>query len=92
MSALLVGKLEAEVQRVNALAGPVYFDPKSYRRRHGSRLPPCSADLPPGLGNFGPFNEHLCPSGGKTRLAKNTYGADFHLLSAGSNRACHLLS
>jgi hypothetical protein len=28
----------------------------------------------------------------KTRQAKNTYDADFHLLSAGPNRACHLLS
>jgi hypothetical protein len=26
------------------------------------------------------------------RLAKNSYGANFRLLSAGSNRACHLLS
>ena len=49
------------------------------------------ADLPPGLGNLGPFNEHLCPSGGEARLAKNTYGTHFRLLSAGSNRACHLL-
>jgi hypothetical protein len=41
------------------------------------------ADLSPGLGNFALFNEHLCPCVGKTRLAKNTYGPDFHLLSAG---------
>ena len=37
------------------------------------------------------MNTYVHPLG-KTRLAKNTYRADFHLLSAGSNRACHLLS
>src|SRR5215475_4297140 len=46
--------------------------------------------LPP-FGTFGPFDDHLCPSGGKTRTAKNTDGSDLHLLSAGSNRAYHLL-
>ena len=45
----------------------------------------------PSVGNSGSFNEHLCPSGGKTRLAENTYGANFHFLSSGSNRACQLL-
>jgi hypothetical protein len=49
------------------------------------------ADLPPSARQFRPVNEHLCPSGGKTRPAKNTYGGDFHLLSAGSYWACHLL-
>src|SRR5262245_26461771 len=43
------------------------------------------------FGTFGPFDEHLCSSGGKTRTAKNIDGSDLHLLSAGSNRAYHLL-
>ena len=47
--------------------------------------------FPPPFGTFGPFDEHFCPSGGKTRTAKNTDGSDLHLLSAGSNRAYHLL-
>jgi hypothetical protein len=49
------------------------------------------ADLAPSARQFRPINEQLCSSGGKTRPAKNTYGGDFHLLSAGSYRACHLL-
>src|SRR5262245_22122939 len=48
-------------------------------------------NFPPPFGAFGPFDEHLCPSGGKTRTAKNTDGSDLHLLSAKSNRAYHLL-
>jgi len=36
------------------------------------------------------MNTYVHPVG-EIRLAKNTYGSDFHLLSAGSNRAYHLL-
>src|SRR5262245_59289590 len=36
------------------------------------------------FGTFGPFDEHFCPSGGKTRTAQNTDGSDLHLLSAES--------
>jgi len=48
-------------------------------------------NFPSPFGTFGPFDEHLCPSGGKTRTAKNSDGSDLHLLSARSNRAYHLL-
>src|SRR5262245_53973307 len=48
-------------------------------------------NFPSSFGTLAPFDEHLCPSGGKTRTAKNTDGSDLHLLSAGSNRAYHLL-
>jgi hypothetical protein len=41
------------------------------------------ADLSPGLGNFALFNEHLCPSVWEDKTSKHTYGADFHVLSAG---------
>jgi hypothetical protein len=67
---------------------------------HSSIFPPQSElstwdsgvnNFPPPFGTFGPFDEHLCPSGGKTRTAKNIDGSDLHLLSAGSNRAYHLL-
>ena len=64
---------------VKALAGPIYFDPKSYRRRHAyaarlllhHRLR-YRKDLRPTLelGNFGPFNEHLCPSGEEETTSK----------------------
>src|SRR5215475_6504274 len=50
----------------------------------------CQQVSPP-FGAFGPFDEHLCSSGGKTRTAKSTDGSDLHLLSAESNRAYHLL-
>src|SRR5262245_48790905 len=48
-------------------------------------------NFPSPFGTFVPFDEHLCPSGGKTRTAKNSDGSDLHLLSARSNRAYHLL-
>ena len=48
-------------------------------------------DVPPGLGNFGQsMNTYVHPVRTK-RLAKNTYGAHFRLLSARSKRGTSVL-
>src|SRR4030095_5051574 len=48
--------------------------------------------VPPGLGNFASFNEHLCPSVGEDKTSKEHLRRRFSSLVRRSNRACHLLS